>query len=284
MTKLWKTTARTYATVALLGWQDSLVYRFNALVWVLYAVVPSITAMMVWIATYDSKTPTSSTRAGETVQIGGLSLGEMMTYYLLITALSVVITPHPEWEIAQAIRDGKITQFIVRPIGYFGYRAAQETSYQIVKSAMLLPVLAIATWFFRDTLQLFTPTWSQFALFLLAAILAYAMLVQIKFLLGISAFWISEPGGFMEIWNILTGVLGGRLLPLVLLPLWLQNLSAVLPFASMYDFPIRLLQGKATSQQIASGFLIQIAWLLTLAVVVRVGWKRGLLAYEGYGG
>jgi ABC-2 type transport system permease protein len=194
MNKLFK----PYATVAALGWQDSLVYRFNALVWVLYAVLPSLTAMLVWLATYDSSAPNT--------QIGGRTLPQMMTYYILVTALSVVITPHPEWDIAMQIREGKITQFIVRPIGYYGYRLAQETSYQVVKTGMLLPPLALLVWGFRDYLQLPTPTLAQLSWFLLAALFAYGMLSQLKFLLGISAFWIAEPGGFMEIWNMMVGV------------------------------------------------------------------------------
>ena len=48
---------KKYWTVALLGWQDSMVYRFNALVWVLYAVLPSLTIMLVWIAAYRDGGP-----------------------------------------------------------------------------------------------------------------------------------------------------------------------------------------------------------------------------------
>jgi ABC-2 type transport system permease protein len=266
---------RKYWTVALLGWQDSLVYRFNALVWVLYAVLPSVTFMLVWLATYQS---------GERSEIGGRTLPEMMTYYICVTALSVMITPHPEWDIAESIRDGKITQFIVRPIDYYGYRVAQETAYQIIKTAMMLPALALVVWAFREYIQL--PAWDavRFSLFACSVLLAYGLLTQIKFLLGISAFWITEPGGFLEIWNILTGVFGGRLLPLNLLPGWLLTLGSVLPFASLYAFPLELLLGRPDTSEIISGFARQGIWLVALSVLVRWSWRRGLLAYEAYGG
>ena len=120
---------RTYWKVALLGWQDSLVYRFNALIWVLYAVVPALTLMLVWLAAYN----------GPHRFVGGYSLSGMMTYYLLVTGLAVAITPNPEWDIAQTIRDGKLTPYLLRPLSYFGYRVAWESSYQIVKTAMMLP-------------------------------------------------------------------------------------------------------------------------------------------------
>ncbi|MDQ3814130.1 MAG: ABC-2 family transporter protein [Armatimonadota bacterium] len=266
---------KKYWTVAVLGWEDSLVYRFNALIWVLYAVLPAVTLMLVWLAAYQS---------GGQANIGGYDLPQMMTYYICVTALSVVITPHPEWEMAQQIRNGQITQFIVRPIGYFGYRLVQETSYQIVKSAMMLPTFALVVWLFRSYLQM-PPfdVWRCF-LFLLATLFAYAMLSQIKFLLGISAFWIGEPGGFMEIWNILTRVFGGGMLPLSLLPSWLRAISVALPFSSLYAFPMDLLLNRATPEDIVLGFTRQVVWIIVLSLAVRWVWRRGLLAYEAYGG
>ncbi len=124
-----------------LGWQDSLAYRFNAIVWILYAILPPLTLMLVWLAAYSSDAQT---------QIGGYNLPQMISYCLFVTALSVMITPNMEWEISQLIRDGNITPFIVRPIGFFGHKVAQETSYQIIKSVMALPALRVLPWVFRD--------------------------------------------------------------------------------------------------------------------------------------
>ncbi|MBW3637536.1 MAG: ABC-2 family transporter protein, partial [Armatimonadetes bacterium] len=243
---------KTYWKVALLGWQDSLVYRFNALVWVLYAVVPSLTLMLVWLAAYEGQ-PNS--------RIGGFNLSEMLTYYLLVTALSVAITPHPEWDIASAIRDGKITPFLLRPVGYFGYRLAWESSYQVVKTAMMLPAFALIWWFFRAYIQIPPFEAIRFGLFLLSALGAYLLLSQLKFLLGISAFWLLEPGGLMEIWNVLNGLFAGRLLPLQLLPLWAQWIGNVLPFSILYAFPMQILLNRATTEEIWWGFARQAIWL-----------------------
>ena len=258
-----------------MGWQDSLVYRWNALVWVLYAVLPSVTMMCVWIAAYGAHRSTA---------IGGFSLSRMMTYYLCVTTLSVIITPHPEWEISQQIRNGLITQFMVKPIDFFTYRAVQETAYQIVKSIMLIPSLIIMVLLFHQYIVLPTLSPSHFSAFLIAVAIAYVLLCQLKFLMGISAFWIAEPGGFMEIWNVLTGVFAGRLLPLALLPGWMLAIGTALPFSSLYAFPMRLLLGAPTSQEIALGFARQTLWLAALSILVRLAWRNGLRAYEAYGG
>lgn len=266
---------KKYWTVALTGWQDSLVYRFNAFIWVLYALLPSVTVMLVWLAAYQ-------THPGQ--PIGGYDLSGMMTYYFYVTLLSIVITPHPEWEIAQQIRDGKITQFIVRPIGFYGYRLAQESAYQIVKSLMMLPAAALMLLLFRHYLRTPALSTAESACFILACSLAYLLLSQLKFLLGISAFWVTEPGGFLEIWNVLMGVFAGRMLPLTLLPMWLRTIGDALPFSVLYAFPMSILQGTATMADLRLGFLRQLIWLVILSALVRLAWQRGLLAYEAYGG
>ncbi len=265
---------RTYWKVALLGWQDSLVYRFNALVWVLYAVLPSLTLMLVWKAAYEDA-PKS--------KIGGYNLSEMMTYYLFVTALSVAITPHPEWDIASAIRDGKLTPFLLRPVSYFGYRLAWESAYQIIKTAMMLPAFGLLWWVFRADIQLPPLDFARFGLFCLSALGGYLILTQLKFLLGISAFWLLEPGGLMEVWNILSGLFAGRLLPLALLPLWVQGIGNALPFSILYAFPLSILMDKATPSDLFWGFARQTIWLLILTFTVRWVWRRGLLAYEAVG-
>ncbi len=269
------TNMKKYWTVAALGWQDSLVYRFNALIWVLYAVLPSVTIMLVWLAVYENK--------GNS-KIGGFDLAGMMTYYFCITALSVAITPNSEWDIAQNIRDGKITPFIVRPIHYFGYRLAWETSYQIVKTAMMLPAFALLWWLFRAYIHIPAFDAGRFALFLLSCLGAYGLLSQIKFLLGISAFWVSEPGGFIEIFHVIQGLFAGRLLPLALLPTWANLIGNILPFSILYAFPIEILLGQVTSEQMMWGFARQAIWLGILSLAVHWCWRRGLLAYEAYGG
>lgn len=265
---------QTYWKVALLGWQDSLVYRFNALIWVLYATLPSLTLMLVWKAAYEGDPK---------ARIGGLSLSEMMTYYLFVTALSVAITPHPEWDIASAIRDGKLTPFLLRPVSYFGYRLAWESAYQIVKTAMMLPAFALIWWFFRADIHLPPLDWARFSWFLVSALGAYLILTQIKFLLGISAFWLLEPGGLMELWNILSGLFAGRLLPLQLLPNWAQIVGGALPFSILYAFPLQILMNKSSAQDLLWGFARQGLWLLILSFAVSFVWRRGLLAYEAVG-
>lgn len=266
---------RKYWTVALVGWQDALVYRMNALTWVAYALLPSLAFMLVWLARYD---------AAPGQKIGGFGLGEMIAYYLLVTLLSVAITPHPEYWVSQEIRDGKITPFIVRPIGFWGYLLAREGSYQIIKTAMALPAFALVAWAFARFIAWPSLSIGQAGVFVLASLGAFLLLMQIKYVLGLSAFWLAEVGGLLEIWNILLAVFAGRLLPLDLLPQWMRAAGAWLPFHLLYDFPMRVLLGRIEPREVALNMALQMMWAVALGLLVRQSWRRGLLAYEAYGG
>ena len=88
----------------------------------------------------------------------------------------------------------------------------------------------------------------------------------------------------MEIAHMSLGLFGGQLLPLQILPAWLQTLAGVLPFSLLFSFPMEILLDRATTEMILSGLARQAAWLVVFSLIVRLAWQKGLLAYEGYGG
>jgi uncharacterized membrane protein len=73
----------------------------------------------------------------------------MMTYYICVTAAVSLRSRAPEWTSHRRSRPARL-RVIVRPIDYYGYRFAQETSYQIIKTFMMLPALALVVWAFAN--------------------------------------------------------------------------------------------------------------------------------------
>ena len=88
----------------------------------------------------------------------------------------------------------------------------------------------------------------------------------------------------MHAWNRPDTIMRPTLLPLALLPGWAQVAANILPFSILYAFPIQILLGQADSAAILQGLVRQLAWILVLAFISGITWRRGLLAYEAYGG
>jgi ABC-2 type transport system permease protein len=264
---------RKYWSAAIFSAQDAFAYRATAIVWMLVDFVPSVVMILVWQAAY---------RTRESVE--GYSLAEMVTYYLLTGIIAGALTSHAEFTMNWEIRDGRLTPQLARPISYPVLVMCKETGWLIAKFVVGLPVFALLVFTFRRHVvvpHLAPVAWLGFAL---AVALAYAILSLIGACLGTLSLWTIESSGIFELWWSLGGVLSGALLPLELLPRVLRHAAFVMPHRWGSYFPVRVLLGKAPVGEIYQGVLVQLGWVIALAVILAVLWRLGTRRYEGWGG
>ena len=101
-----------YGFVFGIGIQNTLVYRFNFLMRALIALVPLSATLFLWQSIYSGKSEGSL--------IGAYSLPQMMSYYLLVTVVDAFTAgAEDDWQIAADIRNGQISQFLLKPMDFF---------------------------------------------------------------------------------------------------------------------------------------------------------------------
>ncbi len=106
---------KKYWHVINIGIQNNLTYRFNFLARAVFGLIPLIAMLYVWRKIYSGKA------AGTTV--GTYSLAQMISYYLLTTVVDALTAVNEDdWQIAADIKDGNISQFLLKPIDYLWYR------------------------------------------------------------------------------------------------------------------------------------------------------------------
>src|SRR2546428_7408123 len=112
--------------------QNTLVYRVNFFFRVLFGLIPLMATLSLWRAIYDG---------GQSV-IAGYSLAEMISYYLVITIVdALTAVSDDDWQIAADIKDGNISQFLVKPIDYLAYRLCLFGAGRLIYTvAACLPV------------------------------------------------------------------------------------------------------------------------------------------------
>jgi viologen exporter family transport system permease protein len=81
-------------------------------------------------------------------------------------------------------------------------------------------------------------------------------------LMGMITFWTTRVGAIFDLYHALELILSGRLVPMTLMPLWVQNVANFLPFQSMFFFPINALTGSPSPGDLITGLGIQILWFL----------------------
>jgi ABC-2 type transport system permease protein len=130
--------AAKYFYVLQMGIQNTLVYRFNFLCRAVFNLVPLIAMIALWQTIY----------AGRGEEVSSYTITQMICYYLLVIIIDALTSvTEDDWQVAADIKECHISQFLVRPIDYLGYRLCLFLSGRLVFTlAAAGPVLAVLVW------------------------------------------------------------------------------------------------------------------------------------------
>src|SRR3989442_11789867 len=132
---------KKYFHVINIGIQNNLTYRFNFLMRTLFGLIPLVAMLYVWRTIYEGK-GTGST-------VGDYSLAQMISYYLLVTVVDALTAVNEDdWQIATDIKDGNISQFLLKPIDYLTYRFCLFVSGRLTYLAVAAVPLALFILYF----------------------------------------------------------------------------------------------------------------------------------------
>src|SRR5205085_2217798 len=125
--------------------------------------IPLLATLYLWRTIYSGK--------GEGSTVGAYSLGEMISYYLVVTIVdALTAVSEDDWQIATDIKDGNISQFLLKPIDYLTYRLFLFFSARITYLAVAAVPLTLFILYFRKYFVL-PPDWATLGCFLFSAIL-----------------------------------------------------------------------------------------------------------------
>jgi ABC-2 type transport system permease protein len=264
--------SRKYSLLVSLAFQDALQYRAEGVIWFLFDLLPPLMMIFVWLTAYR-----------DTDSVAGYSLGAMVGYYLGLVFLRNVVTSHPEWEIALAIRNGKLSTLLVKPIHPWGYWMVYDSAWGILRLLMVAPILLAALLLLGDQVRWPPLTPESVAALSLSLPLAYLLCYLVKLCVGLIGFWLLDINGLAGFTEVASYLLGGTIVPLELLPEPLRLVAGVLPFQYIYHFPLSVLLGRLQGEAIWNGLAIQLAWTLGFLLLARWLWYRGLRRYEAVG-
>src|SRR5213593_4848601 len=125
---------KKYLHVLNIGIQNNLTYRFNFLARTVFGLIPLIAILYMWKTIYTGK--------GTGSMVGSYSLAEMISYYLLVTVVDALTAVNEDdCQIAADIKDGNISQFLLKPINYLAYRLCLFGTGRLIYTAVaVVPV------------------------------------------------------------------------------------------------------------------------------------------------
>ncbi len=212
--------------------------------------------------------------------VGGYTPGAFAAYYIvwtLVRNMNIVFTPYG-WE--GRIQRGQLSGELLRPIHPLHSDVAFFAGWKFVVIVLWLPLAAILALIFRPELH---PTWLQIVVFFFAIWGAYLIRTMFLSLLGMITFWTTRVGAIYELYFALELILSGRLVPMSLMPGWVQTASNFLPFQWTFFFPINALVGNPTPAELLTGLGIQIAWIVGGTLLVNLMWHFGIRRFSSVG-
>jgi len=262
-----------YAQAFLAGLQSNLVYRWNFGVRSFFWFFHLVAVYLLWGAAY-----------GGQADIGGFSLAQTLTYFVVIFVMQFFIGAFNEdYQISEDIRMGLINQFLLKPIHYFSYRLSVFAAARVVSGAFGLLALALALPFFHSLLALPPEGW-RIALAVPALFLTAIIQFSIAYCFGLLAFWFLDIQGFVILSMAVETFLGGQVVPLDLLPAKVFAVARFLPFFYQAYFPAAIITGRQGWDFAVQGLAIQAVWAFLLVALAEFIWRRGLRHHTAAGG
>lgn len=256
MIQSWKRGVSIYSAIAATAAKTRLAYNW----WVWADFVVTLVSMLVfvyfWRAVY----------AGTTT-LGGLALSQTITYILLARLLSPLVETRTIFFFGFMIRQGQIAVELTRPLDLQARIMVESFTELFVFLVQRLPLFLIAWLIFGMRLPTDPALWLAF---FISLVLGQIVLFLFDWMFACLAFYVTETWGLSVVRVAAGSFFSGAIVPLVMMPAWLQKLAAVMPFAQALSVPVSFLSGITTFGDAARIWLIQIFWLLVLLVLSRL--------------
>ncbi len=248
----------------------AMVYRGEFLLYMVSAVLGPTISLMIWRAALAS---------GAELPV---DVEYLTTYFVLLGVVSMLTSSWISGFLAEEIRDGKLSIWIVRPGSTHFNGIANNLSEKIVKTVALAPLIFVIWWFFRDAVVLPSDP-LRWLLFVLSVVGGAVMIYAMDVMVGALAFWVDDITGIDRARDMVASVLRGAIVPLALMPGWARGVVDLQPFRYTLSFPIELVIGDLSGDGLMVGMLLQLTYPVLFLAGAMMLWRRGMRAYAAVG-
>jgi ABC-2 type transport system permease protein len=266
-----RSTVDFYVTTMKLAVQEQFQYRTANYFYMLGMVAEPVIYLVVWTTIADQQ--------GGSVQ--GFTPGYFAAYYIVWTLVRNmnIVFGAPYWE--QRIREGDLAGSLLRPMHPLNYDIAYFAGWKVVVIVLWIPLAIGLSLVFDPELH---PRPLEVAVFGVAIWGAYLLRTMFQSTLGMLCFWTTRGAAIFDLWMTLELLLSGRLVPLPLMPDWVQTISWFLPFQWAFFFPIEALVGDMSNAELGRGLAFQILWILIGLGLFKVAWRSAIRHFSAVGG
>ncbi|MBT2210911.1 MULTISPECIES: ABC-2 family transporter protein [Actinomadura] len=210
----------------------------------------------------------------DTETSGGLDEGQAVAYGVL-AVLALRLRDTDRWigrdMVIQQIEFGTIVYWFLRPLApwrYYLRRAVGDQLYGFAWAAAGYVVCLLA--------GVMDPPASAGAAgaFAVTFLLGQSVLYYLVLLTDQMCFWAVRNDSAVEILQFAQNLLSGGYAALWYFPGWFQTMSALLPFQATLSVPLSFYVGRLPVDDLPRHLAVQLFWVVSLAALTRLVWRR----------
>jgi ABC-2 type transport system permease protein len=271
LTSPWRGLLDVYVQEAKIAIAEQIQYRAANYMYMLGMVAEPVIYLVVW----------QTVAAQQGGSIAGYTAGTFAAYYIvwtLVRNINIVFTPYGwEWR----IREGRLSAQLLHPLFPIVEDLGFFLGWKPVVVLLWLPIALFLALVFHPVLN---PSLLQVAVFAVSLLGAYLIRSLNQSSLGLITFWTTRVGPVFQLYIAAELLLSGRLVPLAIMPAWVQTVADFLPFRWTFGFPIEALVTTMSTDQLLLGLGAQLFWIAAGAVLVRIVWHFAIKRYSAVSG
>jgi ABC-2 type transport system permease protein len=200
--------------------------------------------------------------------LAGYDESSAVAYAWVTQALIAPVNVFTWNELALRVRTGDIAVDLARPVDlHVQFLAADLGRAAFVFVPRGLPPLVVGA----VTFGLAMPaTVLPYALGLVSVVLAVVISFNCRFTTNLSAFWLLDHRGVLNVYVVVSNLLSGLFTPVTWFPAGLETLARLTPFPSMIQAPADVLTGRLDTAGSLRTIGVQVLWLAVTLVLARL--------------
>ena len=214
---------------------------------------------------------------GGATQVAGMTYKDMIHYTLITLLFTQVRGGDLDFELAEMIRSGQLSNYLLRPVGLVEFVWIRGIAPKLFIAGLCLFLgLVFSPWLGVSPFRLI----GAMALAFMGNIIHY----QVGAVLATASFIWEESYAILMVKNMLVSFLSGELLPLTLFPANMQWLWKSTPFYLYVFGPAQYALGHWSDLMMLKQMSFALLWILGSAIAVRLSWGLGIRRYQSLGG
>jgi len=264
---------RKYTTLTRAGMMESLNFRLSTFVRIIGNVIYLVIIYYLWKAIFAS--------SGTDV-VNGMTFEDTMIYLVLATAMFYFMEMYIVWNMGRDIQTGRIVLHLIKPMKFRRYMFF-SFSGNFVMSFILtfLPTAVIVYFVTKGAIHL----GSNLLFFLVSVFLGLVINFFVDFFVGTICLYTESTWGINIMKEVVVLLLSGATIPISFFPETLAKVVMFLPFQAIYNTPLSLLIKHQMPAGSRFGMLgLQLFWVIVLAVITDLFWKKSVKQITVNGG